>query len=92
VLCLDYNKLKVPVLQILRDEGPLDGNTIAKALSESRQISIDIHALRMALMRYHRQGIVKRTRSGGSFKYAISERGIGRLKWLEEQIAGPRTD
>jgi DNA-binding transcriptional regulator PaaX len=44
----------------------------------------EIHAVRMALVRYYRQGLLKRIRSGGQFKYTLSGRGVSRLKWLEE--------
>jgi DNA-binding transcriptional regulator PaaX len=81
---LDYNELKVPILQLLT-LGPMDSNSVFKRLAESKGITIDIHALRMALMRYHKQGLLKRERSGGAFTYTISERGVQRLRWLEQQ-------
>jgi DNA-binding transcriptional regulator PaaX len=58
---------------------------LIKKLAESKEITLDIHALRMALMRYYKQGLLKRERSGGTFTYTISERGIQRLRWLEGQ-------
>jgi DNA-binding transcriptional regulator PaaX len=51
----------------------------------SRGISLDIHAVRMALVRYYRHGLLRRERKGGTFSYALSERGIARLGWLEHQ-------
>jgi DNA-binding transcriptional regulator PaaX len=39
----------------------------------------------MALMRYYRQGLLKRVRSGGQFTYSLTDRGIRRLEWLEGQ-------
>jgi len=86
---LDYNELKVPVLQLLVTHGPMDGSSVVKKLAESRGIIIDTHALRMALMRYYKQGLLKRERSGGVFTYAISERGTQRLRWLEQQMNIP---
>lgn len=82
---MDYNQLKLPVLRILSQEGPMDSIAIATRLRDSARIMIEIHALRMALVRYYRQGILKRTRSGGRHTYSISERGVARLKWLQEQ-------
>ena len=73
----------MPVLQILRDEGASDSNNLVKRLVESRKITVDIHALRMALMRYYKQGLLRRERTGGMFRYSLSERGVGRLRWLE---------
>jgi hypothetical protein len=89
-LSVDYNQLKVPVLQLLVTHGPMDSSSVVKKLAESRGIIIDIHALRMALMRYYKQGLLKRERSGGAFTYAISERGTQRLRWLEQQMNIPR--
>jgi DNA-binding transcriptional regulator PaaX len=64
----------------------MNSGTLSKRLAESKAITLDIHALRMALMRYYKQGLLKRERSGGTFTYTISERGIQRLRWLEEQV------
>lgn len=83
---MDYNELKLPVLQLLSIHGPTNSEVLLKKLAESKGISLDIHALRMALMRYYKQGLLKRERSGGTFTYTISERGVQRLRWLEEQV------
>jgi DNA-binding transcriptional regulator PaaX len=83
---LDYNELKLPVLQLLSIDGPTNSGKLIKRLAASKGFSLDIHALRMALMRYYKQGLLKRERSGGTFTYTISERGIQRLRWLEEQV------
>jgi DNA-binding transcriptional regulator PaaX len=80
---LDYNELKLPVLQILFKVGSADSKQLSKELAGLRGITIDIHALRMALMRYYKQGLLKRERRGGMFSYALSERGVQRLRWLE---------
>jgi hypothetical protein len=82
---LDYNKLKVPILEHFVEGGEMDSASVCRRLSESNEIVIDIHALRMALMRYYRQGLLKRERSGGVFKYTISQRGVQRLRWLQQQ-------
>jgi len=68
----------------------MNGGVLIKKLAESKEITLDIHALRMALMRYYKQGLLKRERSGGTFTYAMSERGIQRLRWLEEQVKNTR--
>jgi DNA-binding transcriptional regulator PaaX len=81
---LDFNKLKVPILELLVENGAMDGASVSKRLTDSCQIAIDIHALRMALMRYFRQGLLRRERSGGVFKYTISQRGVQRLRWLQQ--------
>ena len=87
---MDYNELKLPVLQLFSTNNPMNSEMLSKRLAESRGITLNIHALRMALMRYYKQGLLKRERSGGAFTYTISERGIQRLRWLEEQVNNSR--
>lgn len=82
---LDYNVLKLRILRLLSKTGPTDSSSLATTIAESKEITLDIHALRMALMRYHKQGLLKRERTGGTFIYALTERGIQRLRWLEQQ-------
>ena len=68
----------------------MNSEVLIKKLAESKAITLDIHALRMALMRYYKQGLLKRERSGGTFTYTISDRGIQRLRWLEDQAKNSR--
>lgn len=82
---LDYNQLKRVLLRVLADNGPLDSDSLLQALSSSGKAQSEIHAVRMALMRYYRQGLLKRVRSGGQFTYSLTDRGILRLDWLEKQ-------
>ncbi len=82
---MDYNELKLLILQILYKVGTTDSNSLARELFQSNLVRMDIHALRMALMRYHKQGLLKRERRGGAFAYTLSERGIKRLRWLESK-------
>jgi DNA-binding transcriptional regulator PaaX len=82
---LDYDKLKVPVLELLSKNAGMNSVSVARTLAELNGINIDIHALRMALMRYYKQGLLRRERSGGAFKYTISQRGVQRLRWLQQQ-------
>jgi DNA-binding transcriptional regulator PaaX len=82
---LDYNRLKVAVLEVLSKNAGMDGVSVGRTLAELNDIKIDIHALRMALMRYYKQGLLRRERSGGAFKYTISQRGVQRLRWLQQQ-------
>ena len=89
---LDYNELKLLILELLFTHGPSNSESLVKKLAELKQVTLDIHALRMALMRYHKQGLLKREKSRGSFVYMISERGILRLKWLEEQVRSSTDD
>lgn len=82
---LDYNVLKLRILRLLSKTGPVDSDSLAGTIADGRGFAIDIHALRMALMRYHKQGLLKREKVGGVFRYAITERGNQRLRWLEQQ-------
>jgi DNA-binding transcriptional regulator PaaX len=81
---LDYNQLKRVVLRALADKGPMDSDSLTQTLG-SASVEFEIHAVRMALMRYYRQGLLRRVRSGGLFRYTLTERGIVRLEWLEKQ-------
>ena len=91
-LGLDYNALKLRILRLLSKTGPTDSGSLASTIAESKEIRLDIHALRMALMRYHKQGLLKRERTAGTFTYALTERGIQRLRWLEQQAAKPNSE
>jgi len=82
---LDYNVLKLRILRLLSKTGPVDSGSLASTIGETKETAMDIHALRMALMRYYKQGLLKRERAGGMFTYTLTERGIQRLRWLEEQ-------
>lgn len=82
---LDYNVLKLRILRLLSKTGPADSNSLANTVMDTKDSAIDIHALRMALMRYYKQGLLRREKAGGIFRYALTERGIQRLRWLEGQ-------
>jgi DNA-binding transcriptional regulator PaaX len=47
-----------------------------------KDLIIDQKAIQMALLRYHRQGLLNRRKNGKYYLYKISERGKTRLKWL----------
>lgn len=81
---MDYNQLKSLILRIILDHVAIDANSVLAELV-SGGVRADIHAVRMALVRYHRLGLLKRERAGGMYRYSLSERGIARLRWLEQQ-------
>lgn len=85
---VDYNQLKLLVLRILSESGSRDSSAVAAALSTAG-VNLDLHAIRMALMRYYRQGLLWRERKLGVYTYGLSERGIGRLAWLESTVQEP---
>ena len=84
-LTLDYNELKRVLLRTLADHGPMNSTVLTQTLLASRASKFEIHAVRMALVRYYRQGLLKRIRSAGEFTYSLTDRGIRRLQWLEGQ-------
>jgi hypothetical protein len=89
---MDYNELKRALLRCMIDREPADSNSIFQRLASERADKFEIHAIRMALVRYYRQGLLLRVRSGGGFKYSLSSRGIARLRWLETQISKPDSE
>jgi len=80
---LNYNELKRLLLRTLADHGPMDSASLSQILLASNQSNFEIHAVRMALVRYYRQGLLKRIRSSGQFNYSLTDRGIQRLQWLD---------
>ena len=82
---LDYNELKRLLLRTLADIGPTNGDSLARHLNLEAEARFEIHAVRMALVRYYRQGLLRRVRTGGEFQYSLSARGANRLQWLESQ-------
>jgi len=80
---MEYNKRKMRLLNHLAD----GWNTAKRIydLSEDKS-EIGISSTRMALLRYHRQGLLYRKKTGHhrEYEYTISKRGKERLEWLEE--------
>jgi DNA-binding transcriptional ArsR family regulator len=79
---MHYNELKLLILRILSGQGLIDSSTVAAKL-DAGGTELDVHAVRMALMRYYRQGLLRRERRLGMYVYALSDKGIGRWRWLE---------
>ncbi|HKM78310.1 MAG TPA: hypothetical protein VJZ03_04480 [Candidatus Bathyarchaeia archaeon] len=88
---MDYNRLKVLILRLLSERESTDSSAVAAALGTAG-VNLDIHAIRMALMRYYKQGLLCRERRSGVYTYGLSERGIRRLAWLDstaqERVTG----
>jgi len=79
---MNYNELKLRILAVFPGSAGLGSISVAKELISSG-VTVEIHALRMALMRYYRLGLLKRERVAGTFTYSITQRGLDRLRWLE---------
>jgi len=83
---LSRNKLKHLILKSLKMEA---GWTTAEALllrlMEEGNYFASVRAVRMALLRYNRQGLIHRRRSKGRYEYLLSSKGARRLEWLQGQ-------
>jgi len=80
---LRYNQLKAVVLQILTTDGWCDSNRIIERVQSEVGLSSSPRAVRMALLRYHRYGLLHREWRRGEYVYKLSDRGAGRLLWLK---------
>ena len=79
---LHYNELKEVILLAL-SQGAKDGLALTEELTRLSDNRFEIHAVRMALVRYYKQGLLNREKRVGTFTYSLSERGRRRLEWLE---------
>ena len=80
------------MLRVVANNGALDSDSLLQTINSAGKVQFEIHAVRMALMRYYRQGLLKRVRSGGQFTYSLTDRGTRRLEWLEKQAGKPNSD
>jgi len=81
-LNLNYNELKLLILRTIYECGSMSSEDVVTHLM-SKGASVEIHAVRMAMMRYYRHGLLLREKVGGSFSYGLSDRGSRRLEWLD---------
>jgi len=79
---LRYNELKTIILHILTTEGWCNSNQIIARVRSELGRSASSRAVRMALVRYHRHGLLHREWHGGAYVYRLSDRGARRLVWL----------
>jgi DNA-binding transcriptional regulator PaaX len=70
-----YNELKVLVLESIRGGSCSVEDLLSLGSRES---------IAMALMRYHRMGLLNRYREGRGYVYSLSQRGEERLEYLDE--------
>lgn len=82
---LDYNKLKIAVLELFTTSGPMDSLGVAGRLTNEKAIELSVNALRMALLRYHKQGLLGREWTRGEYRYTLTQKGAARLAWLNMQ-------
>jgi len=80
---LRYNELKTVILDLLTTEGWCDSNRIIERARSESALSGSSRAVRMALLRYHRHGLLHREWRRGEYVYKLSDRGARRLVWLK---------
>lgn len=79
---MEYNERKYCVLEAVFEFGEATAQDVYGYVIDQGD-DIDLSAVQMALLRYHRQGLL--TRRGKKTKiYELSEKGEDRLLWLEE--------
>jgi PaaX-like protein len=81
---LEHNQLKIRVLKLIGADHQ-DSHGLQEMLKEKEGIDLSHRAVEMALLRYWRQGLLKRERKGRRFTYVLSPRGVARRNWLESQ-------
>jgi hypothetical protein len=79
---MKYNELKATILTLLTTEGWCDSNRIIERARSESGLSASSRAIRMALLRYHRYGLLNREWRRGEYVYKLSDRGARRLMWL----------
>ena len=81
---MEHNQLKIRLLKLVESTGQ-DSQRLHGLLKEKEGIDLSQRAVEMALLRYWRQGLLKRERKGRRFKYVLTERGAARRYWLESR-------
>ena len=76
-MMMKYNERKYLVLDAVDDLG----EATAYEVWEEQEDDVSLSAIQMALLRYHKQGLLNRW--GYPKVYSLSERGEERLEWLE---------
>ena len=81
---MEYNERKMRLLNRLAG----GWHTAKRIYDRSEDKSeLGISSTRMALLRYHRQGLLYRRKTGHhrEYEYTISKRGKKRLEWLKKE-------
>jgi DNA-binding transcriptional regulator PaaX len=84
---LEHNQLKIRLLKLAESTGQ-DSQRLRSLLKEKAGIDLSQRAVEMALLRYWRQGLLRRERRGRRFRYILTERGAARRDWLESRTHG----
>ncbi len=79
---MDHNQLKLKILGLFRPTLEYESAQVLSMLSNESGSKHTNKAIEMALLRYWRQGLFKRTRRQGRFYYSLTEKGQARKEWL----------
>lgn len=79
---MDYNQLKLKILGLFKPTLEYESAQVLRLVSAHADSKHTDKAIEMALLRYWRQGLFKRTRRGGRFYYTLTEKGQARKEWL----------
>ncbi len=82
---MDYNQLKLKILELFNKSMEYESSQVL-ALVSNKDARHNDKAIEMALLRYWRQGLLRRERKGGRFYYSLSERGESRRTWLRSTM------
>jgi DNA-binding transcriptional regulator PaaX len=83
-----YNEMKRLILSLFQADSPLTSHSVAERLRGEQKLAVSLRSVQMAMMRYHRQGLLHRERHSDMFLYSLTEKGSRRLRWLQGNKEG----
>ena len=78
---MEYNQLKIRVLDLFAKSEFLASDEVRSLLYRSG-VELSDKAVKMALMRYTRQGLFTRSKQAGVYHYRLTAKGSARREWL----------
>ena len=85
-MVMDYNRLKLKILGLFNQSEEYESSRVLALVASENGARHRDKAIEMALLRYWRQGLLRRERRDGRFYYSISERGEARRTWLRSTM------
>ena len=76
LMMVGYNRRKFEVLLYVENRLSVTSQDV------SIDLSLEVHCARMLLLKYYRQGLLKRTRENGQYRYELTDKGLRRLNYL----------
>ena len=81
---MDYNERKLTILEAVDDLDEATSQEVYEHLIGNDD-EVGLSAVQMALLRYHRQGLLSRRKIELVTRvYALTDKGLERLKWLKD--------